>query len=63
MEFLKEQGREDVWDVAFKTTIPAGSDTCFFVEEKGNPQEARKWSKYTDLLDEKALKIASGEKE
>jgi hypothetical protein len=62
MDFLKEQGREDVWDVAVKTTIPAGSDTCFFEEEKGNPEQARRWSQYTDLLDEKALKIARGEK-
>jgi hypothetical protein len=57
-EFLKKQGREEVWDVEFKTTIPAGADTCHFVIQKGSPEERRKWEEYTRELERKALRIA-----
>ncbi|MCJ7538445.1 MAG: hypothetical protein MUO88_02155 [Desulfobacterales bacterium] len=59
VDFVKSQGREDVWDVAFKSTIPSGSETCFFGIQRGNPEEARKWAEYTRLLEEKALEIAA----
>jgi hypothetical protein len=59
MEFLRSQGREDVWDVVFRTTIPSGSETCHFEIYRGNPQEARQWSEYTRLLETKALEIAA----
>jgi hypothetical protein len=29
-DFTKSQGREEIWDVAFKTTIPSGDETCYF---------------------------------
>jgi len=59
VDFVKSQGREDVWDVAFKPTIPSVSETCFFEIQRGNPEEARKWSEYTRLLEEKALEKAA----
>jgi len=58
-DFCKEQGRDDIWDVAFKTTIPSGNETCFFEIQRGNPDEARKWSEYTRLIEQKALEIAA----
>lgn len=59
MEFMRSQGRTDVWDVVFRATIPAGSETCHFEIFRGNPEEARQWAEYTKLLEEKALKIAA----
>jgi len=61
MDFLKSQGREDIWDVAFETTIPSGSETCYFELRRGDSVEGRKWAKYTKQLEEKALKIAAKE--
>ncbi|MBW1894653.1 MAG: hypothetical protein JRI91_13290 [Deltaproteobacteria bacterium] len=58
MNFAKSQGRDDVWDVAFRTTIPSGSKTCYFEVYKGNPEETRKWAEYTRLIEDKALEIA-----
>jgi hypothetical protein len=61
MNFLKNQGREDIWDITFRTTIPAGSETCFFEVERGNPDEVRKWAEYTRFIEQKALEIAKKE--
>ncbi len=58
MEFARQQGREDIWDVAFQTTIPSGSETCYFELFRGDPEESRKWSEYTRLMEEKAIVIA-----
>jgi hypothetical protein len=58
-EFLKGQGREEAWDMAFKTTIPAGGQTCHFEVERGDPQASRKWAEYTRQLEDKALAIAA----
>ncbi len=57
-EFARTQGREVIWDVVFKSTIPAGEETCFFELRHGNPDEARKWAEYTKIIEEKALEIA-----
>jgi hypothetical protein len=57
-DFLKGQGREVVWDLVVNTTIPAGSETCFFEIEQGDPAAPRKWIEYTRLLEKKALEIA-----
>jgi hypothetical protein len=60
-DFLKSQGREVIWDLVVHRTIPAGSETCFFEFEPGDPAAPRKWMAYTRLLEEKALKIAKKE--
>ncbi len=62
MDFAKSQGREDVWDVAFRATIPSGSETCYFEIFRGDPEESGKWSDYTCLIEEKALEIAKKSK-
>ena len=58
MDFYKSQRPEMVVDVAFETTIPSGSETCFFRINKGNPHEARKWGEFTKMIEEKALDLA-----
>lgn len=58
-DFSREQGREAVWDVAFRTTIPSGSQTCFFEIFRGDPQTSRAWSEYTCLMEDKALERAA----
>lgn len=50
-------------DVAFETTIPSGSETCFFRMLKGDPEEARKWGEVTEMIEEKALDLAQKRKE
>jgi hypothetical protein len=56
--FAREQGRDSIWDVAFKTTIPSGSTTCCFEVFRGDPDASRAWADYTQILDEKALELA-----
>ncbi|WP_226992321.1 hypothetical protein [Desulfatibacillum aliphaticivorans] len=58
MDFMKSQGREKVWNVEFKSPIPAGAETCFFTMEKGGPDQKRKWGGCTRLIEEKALDLA-----
>ncbi|MGK5094532.1 hypothetical protein WDW89_21285 [Deltaproteobacteria bacterium TL4] len=61
-DFMVSQGRDDVWDVWFQTTIPSGSETCHFeIETGGNPDSIRKWEEYTHLMEDKALEIAKQE--
>ena len=58
MDFYKSQRPEMAIDVAFETTIPSGSETCFFRINKGDPEEARKWGEFTKMIEEKALDLA-----
>lgn len=62
-DFAKTKGRDDIYDVMFKTTIPAGHATCFFEIEKGDAGSAERWARYTEILEKKNLKIASAEKD
>ena len=57
-EHARSLGRSATWDVEFKSTIPSGAKTCFFVMEKGDPEKARKWAQMTRLIEEKALELA-----
>ena len=59
-EFAQSKGRNDIYDVMFKTTIPAGYDTCFFKIEKGDADAQARWARYTEVLEKKNLKIARG---
>jgi len=43
------------YQVEFKTTIPAGADTCLFHITKKNPNEKDKWEEYSKELEKKAL--------
>ena len=61
IDFTRSQGRSAVWDVAFKTTIPSGSETCFFEICLGDADETRRWAEYTRILEDKALQIAAKE--
>ncbi|MBI9076435.1 MAG: hypothetical protein JEZ02_13600 [Desulfatibacillum sp.] len=61
-DFMESQGREKVWDVEFKSTIPSGAETCFFTMEKGGPDQKRKWGEFTRLIEEKALDLAAKRK-
>lgn len=61
MEFFRSQrkdAQDEVWDVAFKTTIPSGSETCFFEMHAGDPEKSREWAEFTRLIEEKALDLA-----
>ncbi|EQA38357.1 hypothetical protein LEP1GSC047_2092 [Leptospira inadai serovar Lyme str. 10] len=58
IEFMKTQGRTGNWDVMFKSTIPAGAETCYFHVEKNSAQAGARWEKYTKLLETKALRAA-----
>jgi hypothetical protein len=58
-DYTREQGRDAIWDVAFKTTIPSGSTTCLFEIFRGDPDASRAWVEYTRILEEKALEKAS----
>jgi hypothetical protein len=53
--------REQVFDesdfqIYFKSTIPAGAESCEFVIEKKKPGEPDKWEEYSKKLEKKALK-------
>lgn len=58
-EFAQAQGRHDIYDVMFKTTIPNGYETCFFKIEKGDTASAERWARYTEVLEKKNLRSAS----
>lgn len=64
-EFARSKGREDIYDVMFRTTIPSGHSTCFFVIEKAEPDDAAKaqerWARYTEILEKKNLRLAQSE--
>ncbi len=60
-DYANSQGREYTWDVAFRTTIPSGEETCFFEIQHGDPEQIRKWGEYTEFIEKKALEIAKKE--
>jgi hypothetical protein len=43
------------FQVEFKTTIPAGANTCFFEITKKKQNESDKWEEYSKILEKKAL--------
>jgi len=43
------------YQVEFKTTIPAGAETCLFHITKKKPNEKDKWEEYSKELEKKAL--------
>ncbi len=43
------------YQVEFKSTIPAGAETCLFHITKKNPNEKNKWEEYSKELEKKAL--------
>lgn len=43
------------FQVEFKTTIPAGADTCLFEITKKKQNESDKWEDYSKILEKKAL--------
>ena len=43
------------YQVEFKSTIPAGAETCLFHITKKNPNEKNKWEEYSKILEKKAL--------
>ncbi len=63
-DFAASKGRNDIYDVMFKTTMPAGAPTCHFEIEKGATDAlgknaaAERWARYTEVLEKKNLKIA-----
>lgn len=57
-DFAKSKGRDDIYDVMFRTTIPAGYATCLFKIEKGDASSQQRWSSYTEILEKKNLKLA-----
>jgi len=43
------------YQVEFKSTIPAGAETCLFHITKKDPNEKDKWEEYSKTLEKKAL--------
>jgi len=43
------------YQVEFKTTIPAGAETCLFQITKKNPDEKDRWEEYSKVLEKKAI--------
>jgi hypothetical protein len=43
------------YQVEFKSTIPAGAETCLFHITKKDPNEKDKWEEYSKALEKKAL--------
>jgi hypothetical protein len=43
------------YQIEFKTTIPAGADTCLFEITKKNPTDSDKWEDYSKILERRAL--------
>jgi hypothetical protein len=43
------------YQIEFKSTIPAGANTCLFVITKKKPNEQDKWESYSKDLEKKAL--------
>jgi len=43
------------YQVEFKTTIPAGAETCLFHITRKNPDEKDRWEEYSKALEKKAL--------
>lgn len=43
------------FQVEFKTTIPAGAETCFFEITKKKQDQSDKWEDYSKILEKKAL--------
>lgn len=60
-DFAKSNGRDVAWDLAFRTTIPAGAETCYFELWRGGHDDGGKWAEYTKFIEEKALEIAKKE--
>lgn len=56
-EFAEKHGHERVFDVAFRTTIPSGAETCLF-EIRCDTGHGEQWAEYTHKMEEKALEIA-----
>ena len=46
---------QNEYQVEFKTTIPAGAETCLFQITKKNSNEKDKWDEYSKVLEKKAL--------
>ena len=44
------------FQIKFKSTIPAGAETCLFVIKEKRPGEEDKWESYSSYLEKKALK-------
>ena len=63
LDFVESKGHDrQAWDVAFKKTIPDGGPTCFFEIKKGKPEDQRRWTRYTEVLENKALRLSQKEK-
>ncbi len=49
------------FQVKFEYTIPAGAKTCHFTMWQPTEEDAQEWSRYTDKLEKKALRIVQDE--
>ncbi len=63
LDAAKEKGMLADWQVRFTRTIPAGAETCHFEMWRAPDGEGPQWERYSEQLENKALEIASREKE
>ncbi len=59
LDALKETGLASGFQIRFDSTMPAGASTCHFTLWKATDEEGQAWKKYTEQLEEKALRIAA----
>ena len=60
LDAIQEAGLAPGFQVRVDTTIPTGAPTCHFTLWKATDEEGQAWKKYTEQLEEKALRIAAG---
>ncbi|MEW6736789.1 MAG: hypothetical protein AB1489_36205 [Acidobacteriota bacterium] len=59
LDALHEFGQAHNFQVRFDSTIPAGASTCHFTIWHASDAERNAWAEYTQLMEQKALKIAA----
>lgn len=62
LEAAREKGLLTDWQIRFTQTIPAGAETCRFVLWRAPGEDGRQWERDSELLEERALRMASSEK-
>lgn len=63
IDALKEfAGKDSGFQVRFDSTIPAGAPTCHFTIWRSDGSEGEAWGRFTEALNERALKAARGKR-
>ena len=59
IEAFKDSGKlKNEYQIEFRSTIPAGAETCLFVITKKKLGENNHWEKYSEILEKRALNLS-----